>query len=328
MILIETERIGSVEGLHAIRPEWDRLLEACPASTPFQSYEWLAAWWKRFGKGRLMTLAMRTSGKLRALAPLYESNGEIMFLGSGVSDYLGVLFEPSIEAAGAEAFYDYLAGCGGWTLCKLQDMRPSCPLLSVKPPHGLKVELVPGEICLYADLPPTVEAFRKIHGRAGKPGTKWRRIERGGMKVEMAVDEAEAVSFMNTLFSLHTKRWEAAGKSGVLQGREIRAFHIDAALGFREKGMLRLYRTIFEGTELAALYGFVHMNRFYAYLMGYDPEFSKLSPGILMLLSVAEDSINRGVAGMDFLRGGEKYKYDWAPEETRNYTLLITKGSK
>jgi CelD/BcsL family acetyltransferase involved in cellulose biosynthesis len=60
--------------------------------------------------------------------------------------------------------------------------------------------------------------------------------------------------------------------------------------------------------------------------MGFDPDFSELSPGRLMLLSVAEDCITRGVAGMDFLRGSENYKYDWSPKETKNYTMLITNG--
>lgn len=329
MVLIDTEVIGTVEGLHAIRQEWDSLLEACPDSTPFQSYEWLAAWWKRFGQGRLITLGMRVAGRLCGLAPLYEHNGEVLFIGSGVSDYTGVLLEPSIEVLGAEALFNHLAVCVGWSLCRLKDLRASCSLLAVKPSHGLRALLVPGEICLCVDLLSTVEEFRKIHGRAGKCGSKrsWRRLEARGIKVEMAVDEAEAVSFMDTLFLLHSKKWEAVGKSGVLQGPEIRAFHEEAALGFQKKGMLRLYRMVLEGRELAVFYGFVHRRRFYAYLMGYDHDFSKLSPGILMLLSVAEDCITQGIQEIDFLRGGEKYKYDWAPRETRNYTLLITNGS-
>lgn len=329
MNLIDTEVIGTVKGLHGIRQEWDRLLEACPDSTPFQSYEWLLAWWKRFGQGRLMTLALRAGGELRGLAPLYVNNGEVLFIGSGVSDYLGVLLDPSIEVPGAQAVFDHLAGCGGWSLCRFQDMRPSCALLAVKPPDKLKAELTPGETCLGIDLPSVVEEFRKTHGRTGKCGSKrlWRQLEARGMKVEMAVDEAEAVSFTDTLFRLHSKKWEAAGKSGVLQGPEIRAFHDEATLGFQKKGMLRLYRMRFAGRELAALYGFEHRGRLYTYLMGYDPDFSSLSPGRLMLLSVAEDCITRGVVGMDFLRGAEKYKYDWSPKETRNYTLLITNCS-
>src|SRR3972149_6947188 len=329
MILIETEQIGTVEGLHAIRQEWDRLLEACPDSTPFQSYDWLVAWWKRFGQGRLMTLAMRVADRLCGLAPLFVNNGEVLFIGSGVSDYPGVLLEPSIEIPGAQALFNHLAGCGGWGLCRLQDMRPSHALLAVKPPDGLRAALVPGEICLRAGLPSTVEEFRKTHGRTVRCGSKkaWRRLAARGIRLETAGDAAEASSFMDTLFRLPSKKWEAAGKSGVLQSPAIRAFHEEAALGLLKKGMLRLYRMVLQGRELSVFYGFVPRKSLYAYLMGDDPDFSRLRPGILMLLSVAEDCITQGVQGIDFLRGGEKYKYDWAPKETRNYTLLITNGS-
>lgn len=327
-VLIETEEIGTAKGLYAIREEWCRLLEACPASTPFQSPEWLIPWWRHFGQGRLMTIAMRVAGRLCGLAPLSMKDGEIRLIGDGVSDYLGLLLEPSIEVMGAEVFYSHLARRGGWSTCALREISHSCPLLSMRPPEGLKATVVPGEICLRFDLPSTVEAFRRAHGRTGRCGSKksWRRLAARGLKVEVASDEDEALSCLDALFTLHTKKWEAAGGRGVLQGPEIRAFHEEAALGFQKQGALRLYRMVLEGRELAVFYGFIHKNRFYAYLMGYDPDFSELSPGRLMLLTVAEDCITSGIGVMDFLRGSEKYKYDWAPIETRNYTVLITNG--
>lgn len=324
--LLETEEIDTIEGLCEISEQWGRLLEACPRSTPFQSPEWLIPWWKRFGQGQLMTLAMRAGGRLCGLAPMYIENSEVLFIGAGVSDYLGLILAPSIEVRGAEAVFNHLAGRRGWSSCRLEELQSTSSLLAVKPPAGLKAELLLGETCLCAELPPTVEEFRKMHGRSGRCGSKqaWRKLAGKGLKVETAVDEAEAVTFVRALFRLHSKQWEAAGKSGVLQGPEIRAFHEETALGFKKKGMLRLYRMVLEGRELAVFYGFVHRSRLYAYLTGYDPEFSKLSPGRLLLLSVAEDCITRGVAKLDFLRGEEKYKYDWEPQESRNHTLMIT----
>jgi len=327
-VLIDTEEIGTIEGLHAIREEWCRLLEACPGATPFQFPEWLVPWWKIFGQGSLMTIAMRAEGRLCGLAPLHIENGKIQFLGAGVSDYLGLILLPSLEARGAQELLKSLAARGGWSSCSFQELAPSSPLIAIKPPDGLRAELAPGEICLCVDLPSTVGEFRKRHGRTGRCGSKkiWRRLAARGLKIETAVDEAKAVSFLHALFRLHSEQWEAAGLSGVLQGPEIRAFHEETALGFLKKGMLRLYRMVLEGRELAVFYGFAHRSRLYAYLTGYDPGFSKLSLGRILLLSVAEDCITRGVARLDFLRGAEKYKYDWEPLESRNHTLIITNG--
>lgn len=272
-----------------------------------------------------MVLTMRVAGVLLGLAPMYVKDGVVRLVGSGISDYLGLLLDPSIEAAGAEAFFAHMARCGGWSLCTLQDLRPSSALLSMKPPDGLRTMIAPGEVCLGINLSPTVQAFRSQHGGRGVKKTL-KRLSRENIRAEAAVDENETRSFMECLFRLHTRRWMAVGKSGVLHEPETRSFHMDAAIGFQKKGMLWLYRMTLDGRELSVLYGFVHRRRLYAYLMGFDPEFSVLSPGRLILLFSAEECIRKGVYGLDFLRGGEKYKYDWSPLETRNYNLTITKA--
>ncbi len=327
MSVLETEDISTVNGLYGIRAEWDSLLEECPWSTPFQSVEWLVPWWRFFGRGRLMLVALREGGILRALAPLSVHKQGIRLLGDGISDYLGLLFCQSMEVSGAEALLEHLASRDGWSSCEFQELRPFSALLFLKPPTGLKATLLPGEICLSAELPPTIDAFRKERGWTRKCGSKkaWRRLVARGLEIKAASDEAEVVGFLDVLFRLHTKRWEAEGKSGVLKGPEIRAFHRAVALGFHRKGTLRLYKMAFQGRDMAALYGFVHRRRYYAYLTGFDPDFSSLSPGRLLLHKAAEDCIRNGVAEIDFLRGAEKYKYDWSPVETRNYTLLLTK---
>ncbi|CAG1064980.1 hypothetical protein BAC1_00553 [uncultured bacterium] len=325
-IPVETGEISTVEGLESLRPEWDRLLAACPTSTPFQSPEWLIPWWKRFGHGSLMFLTMRAAGKLRGLAPMCVEDGEVRLVGGGNSDYLGPIFEPAMELACAKAFFDHLVRRGGWSSCTLQDLHPYSMLLTLSPPDGLRTMLSPGEVCLGVNLPTTVEAFRAEHRRVGGVKRIFKRLSEKSIRAEAAVDENGTRSFMETLFRLHTKRWMAAGKTGVLQEQEMRSFHVEAAIGFQKKEMLWLYRITFEGRELSVLYGFVHRRRLYAYLMGFDPEFSKLSPGKLILLFSAEECIRRGVYGMDFLRGGEKYKYDWSPSETWNYNMTITKA--
>lgn len=328
MNVLETEEITTVEGLHGIRAEWDKLLGECPWATPFQSPEWLIPWWKVFGKGSLMTVAMRSCGALRALAPLSVDKGLVRLLGSGISDYLGLLIGPSMGEDGAGALLGYLAARDGWSSCVFQELRPSSALLFMRRPlEGLTATLAPGHVCLSVALPATVESFRNERALTGRCGSKraWRRMEGRGLELKAAADEADVISFLDNLFRLHTKRWESVGKRGVLHGPEMRSFHEEAALGFHRKNTLRLYRLSFQGNSLAVLYGFVHRGLYYAYLMGFDPDFAGLSPGRLILRKAAEDCVANGVTGMDFLRGAERYKYDWSPVETRNYTLRITK---
>ncbi len=262
---------------------------------------------------------------MRGLVPLFVEHGEVRLVGGGISDYLGPLFEPLMELPCTDAFLDHMARRSNWSRCTLQDLHPSSMLLAMRPPDGLRAVLSPGEVCLGVNLPHTIEAFRAEYwSKGGKKILK--RLSGKAVKTEAAAGVNGTRSFMETLFRLHTKRWTAVGKSGVLHEPKMRSFHVEAAIGFQKREMLWLYRVTLEGRELSVLYGFVHKGRLYAYLMGFDPEFSMLSPGKLILLLSAEEFIRRGIYWMDFLRGGEKYKYDWAPFETWNYNLTITKS--
>lgn len=314
--LVETEAIETLGGLEAIRPEWDRLLRACPSATPFQHPEWLMAWWRHLGQGRPLALAMRVAGRLVGLAPLCRLGSTISLAGAGVSDYLGLIADPSAGLIAAAAFYERLAGLPGWTECRLDGLGPSSELLSVKPPGRLRAGRAAAEVCLRVDL------------SAWKGGRNRRRVHRGAIEarltVEAADSEGKAAGFLDLLFRLHARRWARAGSGGVLQGERMRRFHEEAAQGFFRKGMLRLYRMTFEGRDAAALYAFERSGRLFAYLSGFDPELARLSPGRRLLEAVALDCLGRGVRELDFMRGAERYKYDWGPVESRNTTLVIT----
>lgn len=328
--LIQTEPIETLHGLEALRDEWDRLLLTCPSATPFQHPEWLIPWWRHLGQGRLRVLVMRMAGRLCGLAPLYEKDAELTFLGSGVSDYLDLILDPSVELLGTEVFLGYLAEMDGWGTCRLEELRPGSPLLGVRAPHGLRAECLAGEVCLRGKLPATVDEFRKLHPMSGACGSKrlFRKLNKRGLKVQAAESQNDVSAAMGALFRLHAKRWASVGQTGVLQGAGMRAFHEEAAQGFFRKGMMALLTIIVDGQEVAALYGFESRGTFYAYLTGYDPEFSRLSPGKLVLLSAAERCIERGVEVFDLMRGSEKYKYDWDPVESRNSTLIIKNEKK
>lgn len=324
-ILIHTDEIDTIDGLEAIRDEWKRLVDASPGSTPFQHPEWIIPWCRHLGQGRPMALAMRFAGRLCGLAPLHIENGEIAFAGQGVSDYLGLILDSSVELLCTEAVFGHLAGRGGWSTCRLEELRPTSTLLSIVPSQGFRTERLPGEVCLCVNLPDTIDKFRETHGRIGNCGSQKlrRRLFARGLKIEAATGEKEASDALECLFRLHSRKWETAGQGGVLQGPRIRAFHEEVTDGFRKTGMLRLYTLIFEGRAAAALYGFASRGTLYAYLSGYDPALARISPGKLLLLAVAEDCIEKGIGALDFLRGSERYKYGWAPVESRNSTLIV-----
>ena len=59
------------------------------------------------------------------------------------------------------------------------------------------------------------------------------------------------------------------------------------------------------------------------YNSGFHPEHAALAPGLVLLSHVIRDAIARGKRRFDFLRGEERYKYEFGPvpEEVCAVTL-------
>ena len=68
----------------------------------------------------------------------------------------------------------------------------------------------------------------------------------------------------------------------------------------------------------AVYYGFLHHDRAYAYLGGFDPELPRLSPGAQIIGHAIDQAIAEGATEFHFLRGGEAYKYSWGAVDRWN----------
>ena len=82
--------------------------------------------------------------------------------------------------------------------------------------------------------------------------------------------------------------------------------------------MLRLYRLRIGDAVAGVYYGFQHGGNAYAYLGGFDPEMTRLSPGAQLLDYAIRAAIGEGVREFHFLRGGENYKYAWGAADRVN----------
>jgi CelD/BcsL family acetyltransferase involved in cellulose biosynthesis len=59
------------------------------------------------------------------------------------------------------------------------------------------------------------------------------------------------------------------------------------------------------------------------YQIGWDPEQSNTSPGVLLLAASIEQAIEERLHVYDFLQGDEDYKKRWTDQATEQITVLI-----
>ncbi len=105
----------------------------------------------------------------------------------------------------------------------------------------------------------------------------------------------------------------------------MEAFFQEIARRFQEKGWLNLSFLKVGGKEIAALFSFDFAGTEYVYNSGYDPQFSRLSPGIILAAFCIRRASEKGIFILNFLRGRENYKYHLGGREEKIYRIRAVK---
>ncbi|HEY0778641.1 MAG TPA: GNAT family N-acetyltransferase, partial [Gemmatirosa sp.] len=356
------ESVTCADALARLVPEWRALHDRCPWATPFQSPEWLLAWWRHLGGGMstagastagastagtsdLRTIAVRdaATGVLAALLPGFTfadgpRGGARTFalLGAGVTDYGDALADPAAGQGALRSAVRHLAGeaaDGAWNVAAFDELRDESPLpgalLEAEWPAGLIAARAVQSVAPARPLPGAWEggwdAFAATLG-----GTFRRKLNLGANRlrraqhVELITADARTLpAALDALFALHEARWRSRGEAGVLADDRLAEFHAEAAAGFLARGWLRLRVLRIDGSPAAVLYGLVHRGRAYCYLSGLDPAFEYYSPGVAIVRATVEAAIAEGCRTLDFLRGGERYKYLWGVEDQTTWRVTV-----
>ena len=120
----------------ALEEEWEELYRHCPAATSFQSWAWLYSWWEHYGEGHeLRIVAVRSGGLLVGILPLMIQRRfgfkRLLFIGTGITDYLDLLAREGWESEVAEAGVRALRRLGPWQVADLQELRPEAAAWSL-----------------------------------------------------------------------------------------------------------------------------------------------------------------------------------------------------
>jgi CelD/BcsL family acetyltransferase involved in cellulose biosynthesis len=325
------ETIERLEEMEAIEPEWRSLWSDDPSATPFQSPDWLIPWTRcLWGGGLLRVLAVRSGGRLIAVAPFFiwgrDDRNEprtLSFLGSGISDYLGPACRAEYASLAADIVARWIAVSAEWQVCDLQELRADSPL-AVAVARELRTAAQPCSLCPVLRLP---GAYSELLMSLPVPfrrslRTAEKRLETAGAVEIVPADARNWPEILDRLFALHTARWRARGEDGMLATGALKRFHYETAERFQRLGALRLYELRVNDVPVAVQYNFAAKGREYAYLAGFDEAWQRSSPGAALLARCIERAIEEGAGEFDFLRKSEEFKYAWGARDSTNMRIL------
>lgn len=331
---LRVEEHDTVESLERLRHEWNDLADRCPWATPFHTPAWLIPWWRYLGAGRLAVLTVRHDDRLVGLAPLFQPEPEgsrrLAMLGTGISDYGGVLLHPPVAADAWASLLAHLTTTSTleWEACEMAELSPCSPLLQLPLPPGLRASRAPASICPVVPGAESLNALiARLPGRARRHlANSARRLARAGGARLVRADGSSLGVLMDALFTLHHLRWKERGEPGVLADPRLRPFHDEAAAAFLRSDALRLYGLEMRGAVVAVLYGFAHGGRTCLYLQAMHPAWSAAAPGVALVRHAIGAAVAEGAMEVDMLRGQEPYKYTWGARDRWNIRLEIRRA--
>jgi CelD/BcsL family acetyltransferase involved in cellulose biosynthesis len=324
-----TQICQSLEELQPLVPQWEDLLASIPDASIFNTWEYLAPWWRAFSGGqKLQVLAFRdATSRLMGLAPLTLSAKRIAgmnvrvvrLMGDGnYSDHLDILARPGAEEGVAAALVELLAKRSSlWDICELNTLpsRSSCggQVLRQLETEGWP-HLVYSRPAAMVRLPETWECYLKLVSamEREKIGRFSRRLER---KYRARFYRSTKPDDLNTslehLFRLHQKRWELRGEPGSFRSVECRNFFQELSRSLLDRGELEFWRLELNGQAVAALFGLRYRDAVYALQGGFDPDYSADSVGYVLTAYIIKQLIAAGIRRYDFLAGSSPAKTRW-----------------
>jgi CelD/BcsL family acetyltransferase involved in cellulose biosynthesis len=283
-----------------------------------------------FAAGRRLELRRVTdgTGQLVALLPLIEiAPGQLMLTGGAdVSDYLDLLVLREREE---EAWTALLAArATDRSVWELHAVPAASPTVTAVPAlaaaAGLTVTSVVEERCPVLRLPDTWETY--LASLSGKHrhelSRKIRRFEREepSGRITFETTATGVAARLDDFLELH--RQSRVGKARFMDER-MEAFFREVVAALAGRGMARLW---FLDTPEGAIATFITVEwdgTVGLYNSGFRPDRAAWSPGVVLLGHLVRDAITRGRQRFDFLRGEERYKYEFGPVPEDVHTVTI-----
>ena len=236
--------VGYREALEALAADWDGLVLAMPRPSPFLLHGWVTEWWRQFGDGaRLAVAVAHRDGRLVGALPLYvRRTGGLRvarFLGGHESALADLLLDPGEPADTAAGLVDAFRA-HPFDYCDLFGLPGASLLGGVAGPALPLVERVEAPVLL---MPDGCEATYAQKTSSKKRNLHRRRLRQLGEvgEVEFVVgrtrDELEPL--LEEAFDLHELRWAGgptARRSAPTTGR---VFHRAALRRLADDGRAR-----------------------------------------------------------------------------------------
>jgi CelD/BcsL family acetyltransferase involved in cellulose biosynthesis len=341
-------QLAITSDLETLEPEWRRF-EQRAECTPFQSFDWLAAWQRCIGRGVGVTPAIVTgrqpNGELLFILPLAIERSRFsrwcVFLGHDVCDYNGPLLAPEFSSFVAPSDFAKWWRVVEAFMREKADYRYDVVFLDKMPERIgrqanplLALSTTPNPNCAYrANLGQDWDSYyggKRSSATRGRERTKRRRLaDNGELRLVIANDPDNRKNTLRTLFDQKSQRLAQKDEAGLPRHGFSNLFAQPGQSNFylsvadKADSFVHVTRLDIGSTCVAANMGLQFGESYYYVLASFaDGPLSRFGPGVFHLHELMRYAISRGFRHFDFTIGDHPYKLDWADETFTLYDYV------
>ena len=292
---------------------------------------WLKVWWDKFAADQVAHLcAVWNKGELIGIAPLMIEGKTVRLMGDpAVCDFVDVITVPGSGQAFFQSLIPYIQNQGATRLdfgAVHADSVVFTDLVAVAKDMGYEIVCDPEDVTMEMELPATWnEYLKQLTGKERHEiRRKLRRLNETARVSLRVVEDPDAVAKeMGTFLSLFKlNRWDKLAFMSDQRAAFFRALAVEMAAA----QILRLYFLDLDDVPAAAAMCFDYRSTVYLYNNGYDMRYQSLSVGLLCTVFCIKESIQRGKARYDFLKGPEPYKRRLGGKPVQLYRCQVKLG--
>lgn len=300
----EIREIKNIDDLIAIRHEWDEYIEKLEFQAPFLLYENYYSWWKNFGhEASPLILVLQSNREIVCIMPLLQYSITLF----------GHTFKILKLMRNEHSFYDDIVYNGDGepihsalnrymehNRIALIDFEP-LPIdsrffnsLRESEVFEKKVYLYEGEIIFggpYIDIEGTLDTYWNT--LSSKLRQNLRRTEKA-LQVTGNIDIYEArgadtiTESLLESFRIESLSWKADEGTAIVCNEIVKNYYMNFFELIAKKGLLHIYFLEINNKKIAFDLSMERKGVLYGIKTGYDQEYSKYSPGLLLRKRIIE----------------------------------------
>ncbi|ESY83956.1 GNAT family N-acetyltransferase [Mesorhizobium australicum] len=331
------EIVTSAGRLAEIAPAWSTLWQRA-GGLVFQHPDWIAAWWRTtpHQERRALRIGLAWNGDrlegVIALATFRRSGIRMLeWAAKDHSDYGDALVAPDSDPQAISRLWQYVFDQGGFDLIYLNRLLPDAGVHALlRPAHGKALRPNHrGEISYRVTGPwrSGAEWFETLSKKGRQNYRRGRKFmeESGALRFRLLDADDPREPVLERVATLKRLWLVRHGRASDLfdEGSPVLTALISV---LADLGLLRIFVLELDDTIIAVSINFEQHGTMMAFVTTYDPEHERASPGMVLMMDYIQWSLDRGLATIDFLCGGEDFKRRFATQSVALSSMMGARG--